>query len=83
MKAVICPVCNGVGQVSAGFYSRGGDCQYWVTSGLGFEMCRSCNGKGWVEVAEGIQFMYSAEPIIPLEAYPGIQPPEPWPVESS
>ena len=52
MKAVLCPVCNGVGMVSAGFYNRGGDCLYWVSSGLSPEICRSCNGKGWVEIAE-------------------------------
>ena len=52
MKAVLCPVCNGVGQVSAGFYSRGGDCPYWVSSTVNPEICRSCDGKGWVEVRE-------------------------------
>ena len=50
MKAVLCPVCNGVGQVSNGFYSRAGDYPYWVSSGTGNEECRSCKGKGWVEV---------------------------------
>lgn len=52
MRAVMCPVCNGVGKVSAGFYSRGGDCQFWTSSGTNPEVCRSCNGKGWVEVRE-------------------------------
>ena len=50
MQAVRCPVCNGVGKVSAGFYNRGGDCPYWVSSGVNPEPCRSCNGTGWVEV---------------------------------
>jgi len=49
MKAVLCPVCNGVGRVSAGFYNRSGDCLYWVSSG-GTEECRSCQGRGWLEV---------------------------------
>lgn len=49
-KAVLCPVCNGVGKVSAGFYNRGGDCQFWVSGTTSPELCRSCNGKGWVEV---------------------------------
>ena len=53
MKAVLCPVCNGVGQVSAGFYNCGGDCPYWTSSGTSPEMCRSCGGKGWVEAHEG------------------------------
>ena len=51
-KAVLCPVCNGVGKVSAGFYNRGGDCQFWVSAGVDPELCRSCNGKGWVEVSD-------------------------------
>lgn len=50
MKAVLCPVCNGVGKVSAGFYNRGGDCQFWVSGTTYPELCRSCNGRGWVEV---------------------------------
>ena len=52
MKAVLCPVCNGNGQVSAGFYSHPGDYLYWVSNGAGMEVCRSCNGKGWVEIEE-------------------------------
>jgi len=32
MKAEKCPVCNGVGLVSGGFYSRPGDCEAWVAS---------------------------------------------------
>lgn len=51
-KAVLCPVCNGVGKVSAGFYNRGGDCQFWVSGTTNPEVCRSCNGKGWVEVSD-------------------------------
>lgn len=51
MKAVLCPVCNGVGKVSAGFYNRGGDCSFWVSTGVNPEPCRSCNGKGWLEVS--------------------------------
>ena len=50
MKAVLCPVCNGVGRVSSGFYNRSGDCSYWVSSGGNPEVCRSCNSKGWVEI---------------------------------
>ena len=52
MRAVICPVCNGNGQVSNGFYSHPGDCPYWVSGGTGTEICRSCDGDGWVEVGE-------------------------------
>ena len=50
MKASLCPVCNGVGKVSSGFYNRSGDCPYWVSSGVNPEVCRGCNGVGWVEV---------------------------------
>ena len=64
MKAVLCPVCNGVGKVGSGFYGRSGDCPYWVSSGGNPEVCRSCSGKGWVEVSE---FDYEFnEPTIPL-----------------
>ena len=76
MIAVICPVCNGVGQVSAGFYSRGGDCLHWVSSGLSPELCRSCDGKGWVEVHEE---PYHSSPMTLPELYPGLQPLEAWP----
>ena len=50
MKAVLCPVCNGVGKVSSGFYNRSGDCPYWTSSGVNPEVCRGCNGVGWVEI---------------------------------
>ncbi len=45
-----CPVCNGNGLVSAGFYSRGGDYPYWTTSNTVAEKCLSCDGKGWIDV---------------------------------
>lgn len=57
MKAAICPVCNGRGQVSGGFYNRGVDCPYWETSEVNPESCRSCGGKGWVEVSDGEPFI--------------------------
>ncbi len=50
MKAVLCPVCNGNGLVSSGFYSRPGTYPFWASSSANPETCRSCNGKGWVEV---------------------------------
>lgn len=56
MKAVLCPVCNGVGKVSAGFYNRGGDCQFWVGGTTNPEECRSCKGKGWLEVSDGSEY---------------------------
>jgi len=42
-----CPICNGVGQVSGGFYNRAGDCNTWV-SGHATEMCQQCNGTGLI-----------------------------------
>ena len=67
MKAVLCPVCNGVGKVASGFYDRSGDCSYWVSSGSNPEVCRSCNGKGWVEVAEDEPLYIFPEPKNPLD----------------
>ena len=51
MKAVLCPVCNGVGQVSGGFYLRAGDCPTW-TSDKTLELCRACDGKGSISFPE-------------------------------
>ena len=72
MKVVLCPVCNGVGKVSGGFYNRGGDCHEWVSTTTNLEVCRSCNGKGWVEVSES-----DCNPIRELHwEYPTIKLPE-------
>ena len=43
-----CPVCGGNGIVSNGFYNHTGNT--WVTSTTASEQCRSCNGKGYVEI---------------------------------
>ena len=67
MRAVICPVCNGVGMVSAGFYSHDGNYPYWVSSEVNPETCRSCDGKGWVEVHEESCHSY---PMALLTLYP-------------
>ena len=63
MHSELCPVCNGVGKVASGFYNRSGDCSYWVSSGGNPEACRSCNGKGWIEVSDEL----FPEPNIPLD----------------
>ena len=47
-----CPVCNGNGLVSAGFYSHPGDCHFWSGTGVNPEVCRSCEGKGWIAIRE-------------------------------
>ena len=43
-----CPVCSGRGFVSGGFYSSTGNT--WVTSTTTPDECRTCGGKGYVEV---------------------------------
>lgn len=43
-----CPVCNGVGHVSAGFYLRDGNCLGWTSSSTQPDTCRSCGGTGIV-----------------------------------
>lgn len=43
-----CPVCGGNGMVSNGFYNHTGNT--WVTSTTAPEQCRSCGGKGYVEI---------------------------------
>jgi len=42
-----CPICNGVGRVSGGFYTRAGDSNTWVGSSA-TEICRQCNGTGLI-----------------------------------
>ena len=40
-----CPVCNGNGLVSGGFYSHPGDYPVWSSLNT-MEMCRTCDGRG-------------------------------------
>jgi hypothetical protein len=47
-----CPVCNGVGTVSAGYYSRAGDVLSWTVGSTAPEECRSCKGTGIVWAPE-------------------------------
>ena len=47
-EAKCCPVCFGRGFVSGGFYSSTGNT--WVTSTTAPEQCRSCQGKGYIEI---------------------------------
>jgi len=44
-----CPVCNGTGRVSRGFYDAIG-VDNWTTSDATPETCRSCGGTGIVYV---------------------------------
>ena len=43
----MCPVCNGVGQVSVGYFTRAGDCNQWASHSV-LEVCRICEGKGLI-----------------------------------
>ena len=52
-----CPVCGGRGLVPNGFYSP----TYWPhsTINMGDEPCRSCGGKGYIEVTTtDVSFSY-------------------------
>ena len=44
-----CPICDGVGQVSGGYYLRAGDGSQWVSNRV-TEICQTCWGKGIIEV---------------------------------
>ena len=53
-----CPVCNGVGQVSGGYFTRAGDFNTWTfTHGLvGYviEICQVCKGKKIIDEVTGL-----------------------------
>jgi len=40
-----CPICEGHGIVSGGFYNRTADLETWTSSNAA-EMCRACGGSG-------------------------------------
>ena len=46
-----CPVCNGNGLVSGGFYNHPGDCGSWTSSDSA-ETCRTCGGQGIIVAPE-------------------------------
>ena len=46
-----CPICNGVGRVTGGFYLRPDDCLSWITD-HSTEMCRTCQGEGIIREDE-------------------------------
>ena len=48
MHAERCPVCNGTGRVPSGFYYR--VTGTWGSTGTQSEVCRSCGGRGYIEV---------------------------------
>ena len=48
-----CPVCNGNGLVSAGFYSHAGNEQYYTTLSTAPEKCLTCDGKGIIKITTG------------------------------
>ena len=57
MEWQLCPLCQGTGAVSGGYFDRAGDCNTWV-SGSTLDECRICKGKGIVVRPEGGGIMY-------------------------
>ncbi len=47
-----CPVCNGVGIVSGGYFARTGDSPYFVT-GNTTDRCQICKGTGLIDEVTG------------------------------
>ena len=52
MSVEICPVCGGKGLVPSGFYSAIGT-PYYSTTITVPETCRSCGGRGYIEIYDG------------------------------
>lgn len=52
MSLEVCPVCQGTGMVQSGFYSS--SIGYWTSNTIGTETCRSCNGKGYIQITENV-----------------------------
>ena len=46
-----CPICDGTGNVSGGYFMRAGDSPTW-TSDRTIEECQKCNGTGVIETPE-------------------------------
>lgn len=47
----LCPLCNGVGQVSGGYFNRPGDHNTWAASKT-MEKCQICDGKGIIRTPD-------------------------------
>ena len=46
-----CPICDGTGNVSGGYFTRAGDSPTWV-SGNTIETCQTCNGMGVIKTPD-------------------------------
>ena len=68
MRAELCPVCGGTGQVPSDFY--GGE-----TTTAGYMQCRSCHGSGYILVPET---QYIPYPYTLPYPYRNPREPEPW-----
>lgn len=55
-----CPICDGVGQVPGGYYTRVG-VNTWSSTTVS-EPCRSCNGSGIVLVEQDVQETHPINP---------------------
>ncbi len=55
-----CPICDGVGIVSGGYFTRAGDYNSWVASNT-TETCRICEGSGILDEVTGLPPARKAE----------------------
>jgi len=81
-KAVLCPVCSGVGKVE--------DCIIDSTASttVRMKLCYGCNGKGWVEVSDSSLAPADLYPCCPNFPYVPYYPKEyyyitPWSTTTS
>jgi len=59
MEAKRCPICGGTGQVDSGFYTQTSG--QWTSTG-GFEICRSCWGRGYILVSDEHKWNFEIYP---------------------
>lgn len=57
-EAIVCPVCQGRGEVPNGFYNYIGAT---TTCHTAPEQCRSCNGHGYLVIQESTGFTVTAD----------------------
>lgn len=48
-----CPVCNGVGMVGGGYFTRAGDSNSWASCNA-IEICQICGGAGIIDEVTGL-----------------------------
>ena len=55
-----CPICNGVGQVSGGYFGRAGDYDRGIASDT-IEVCKICRGWGIIDEITGLPPEYQTK----------------------